>query len=178
MNKNSITTPIPLLGFVAFSGTGKTTLLRKLLPLLTKENIRIGMIKHAHHTFDIDIPGKDSYELRKAGAVQTIVCSQKRWAIITETPEQGTDPELQDMVNALDASKLDLILVEGFKHINFPKIELHRPSQGHPLLYIEDNNIIAIATDDTLSRQAEIPVLSINDPEEMTKFILSFMQFS
>ena len=176
MNTKLITTDIPLLGFVAFSGTGKTTLLKKLISLLKNENIRIGMIKHAHHTFDIDIPGKDSYELRKAGAAQTIVSSQKRWAMITETPEQEADPELQEMVNALDSSKLDLILVEGFKHIAFSKIELHRPKLGHPLLCNEDKNIIAIATDSPLTNKVNIPLLDINNPDEITKFILSFMQ--
>ena len=175
MDTISITSHVPLLGFVAFSGTGKTTLLKKLIPLLKKENINIGMIKHAHHTFDIDIPGKDSYELRKAGAVQIIVSSQNRWAMITETPEQETDPELQEMVNALDTSKLDLILVEGFKHIVFPKIELHRPSLGHPLLCVKDKNIIAIATDAPLTDSVNIPQLDINNPGEITKFILSFM---
>lgn len=161
----------PILGFVAYSGTGKTTLLQKLIPLLKKEGLKLGMIKHAHHQFDIDIPGKDSYELRKAGADQVLVASQKRWAMITETADNKEDPDLQAMVNALQQNKLDLILVEGFKHIHFPKIELHRPSMQQPLLFPNDSNIIALATDAELSVETSLPVLDLNSPTSFVRFI-------
>ncbi|MCW9024671.1 MAG: molybdopterin-guanine dinucleotide biosynthesis protein MobB [Gammaproteobacteria bacterium] len=161
----------PLLGFVAFSGTGKTTLLQQLIPLLKQEGLNIGMIKHAHHHFDIDIPGKDSYELRKAGADQVLVASQKRWALITETPDSDVDPDLQQMVNALEQPRLDLILVEGFKHVSFPKIELHRPSLNQPLLFPDDKDIIAIATDTALPVETTLPVLDLNNPESFFIFI-------
>ncbi len=146
-------------------------LLKQLIPLLKKQNLKIGLIKHAHHRFDIDIPGKDSYELRKAGADQVLVASQQRWAVITETPEQQGDPELSDMLAHLDQSRLDLILVEGFKHIVFPKLELHRPALGYPLLFPDDANILAIVTDAPLQQQTTLPVLDLNQPEAVVDFI-------
>ncbi len=167
MNKHAC----PLLGFVAFSGTGKTTLLKQLIPLLKQQNLKIGLIKHAHHRFDIDIPGKDSYELRKAGADQVLVVSQQRWAMITETPEQQSDPALTDMLTHLDQSGLDLILVEGFKHVAFPKLELHRPALGHPLLFPHDVDILAIATDAPLQQETTLPVLDLNQAAAIADFI-------
>ncbi|HEB55414.1 MAG TPA: molybdopterin-guanine dinucleotide biosynthesis protein B [Gammaproteobacteria bacterium] len=161
----------PLLGFVAFSGTGKTTLLKQLIPLLKNKNLKIGLIKHAHHRFDIDIPGKDSYELRKAGADQVLVASQQRWAMITETPDQQGDPALSDMLAHLDQSGLDLILIEGFKHVAFPKLELHRPALGHPLLFPDDADILAIATDVPLQQKISLPVLDLNQPAAIADFI-------
>ena len=149
----------PVLGFAAFSGTGKTTLLVKLLPLLVKRGIRVGMIKHAHHDFDIDTPGKDSYKLRKAGARQMLVASSRRRALMTETPGQQ-EPQLEELISILDLDSIDLILVEGFKHLAFPKIELHRAGLGHPLLFREDRNIIALAADHTPDNR-DLPLLDI-----------------
>lgn len=106
-------TMIPLLAIAAWSGTGKTTLLKKLIPALCEHGIRPGLIKHTHHDMDVDKPGKDSYELRKAGAAQTLVASQQRWALMTETPEQK-ELDLAWLVSRMDASKLDMVLVEGF----------------------------------------------------------------
>lgn len=160
----------PLLGFAAYSGCGKTTLLTKLIPLLHERGIRIGMIKHAHHEFDIDTPGKDSYVLRKAGAEQMLIASSKRWALMVETPEQA-EAELSTLANQLDQSRLDLILVEGFRHEAFPKIELHRPALQQPLLCVQDKNIIAIATDAALSATVIIPILDLNDPTQIADFI-------
>ena len=105
-------TMIPLLAFAAWSGTGKTTLLKKLIPVLCARGIRPGLIKHTHHDMDVDKPGKDSYELRKAGAAQTIVASQQRWALMTETPDEE-ELDLHFLASRMDTSKLDLILVEG-----------------------------------------------------------------
>ncbi len=162
---------IPVIGFAAFSGTGKTTLLERLLPILTHSGVRIGMIKHAHHQFDIDTPGKDSYRLRKAGATQTLIASTQRWALMTENPVEDP-PELVNLIQHLDQKHLDLILVEGFKQAHIPKIELHRPGLGHPLLFPADDNIIAIATDTPLEIETDLPRLDLNQPEEIANFIL------
>ena len=162
----------PILGFAAYSGTGKTTLLKQLIPLLTDQGIRIGMIKHAHHDFDVDIPGKDSYELRKAGATQTLVASGKRWALMTETADNTGDPALDDLIAKLDQSQLDLILVEGFRHVAYPKIELHREALGHPWLYPQDDSILAVASDGPLPGSTQLPQLALNQPAVIARFIL------
>lgn len=159
----------PVLGFAAYSGTGKTTLLVKLLPLLKQKGLRIAMIKHAHHDFDIDTPGKDSYELRKAGAQQMLVASSQRWALMTES-ESNTDPQLEDLVNKLDLSEIDLVLVEGFRHVPFDKIELHRPSQGKDKIFESDDNIIAVATDEQIDTSG-LPLLDINNIDMLAEFI-------
>ena len=164
---------LPVLGFAAFSGTGKTTLLRKLIPLLARQGLRTGIIKHAHHEFDIDIPGKDSYELRKAGARQVLVASARRRALITETHEAG-DPDLDALIARLDPATVDLILVEGFRHVPFPKIELHRQALGHPLLHPYDPAIIAVACDHPLDA-GPLPVLDLNDAGAIAAFIIAWL---
>jgi len=166
---------IPILGFAAFSGTGKTTLLVQLLPMLKQKGLRIGMIKHAHHDFDIDTPGKDSYELRKAGADQMLITSKRRWALMVETPNVQDDPDLNHMLQQLDQDRLDLVLVEGFKHVHFPKIELHRPTLGKPLLFPEDDSIIAIATDQAIEQPCKLPKLDLNEPNSIVAFIVDFL---
>ena len=170
---NFLDTNVPVLGFAAYSGTGKTSLLVKLLPLMKLQGLRIGMIKHAHHDFDIDTPGKDSYELRQAGAQQMLIASDQRWALMTEIASQQEpqrDLELSELINKLDLANLDLVLVEGFRHLPFPKIELHRPSTGKDLIFPEDENIIAVASDETLIT-GKLPLLNINQPEEIAGFI-------
>jgi len=163
---------IPMLGFAAFSGTGKTTLLTQIIPILKQQGLRIGLIKHSHHNFQIDQPGKDSFRLREAGASPVMLVSTHRRAIITEiTPEQ--EPRLDDQLKLFDQSELDLILVEGFKAESFPKIELHRPSLNKPLLYPNDPDIIAIASDCKLETPAGLPQLDINQPEMIATFILN-----
>ena len=164
---------IPVLGFSAYSGTGKTTLLRKLIPLLREEGVQVAVIKHAHHDFDIDIPGKDSYELRKAGADQVLIASDRRRALITETVP-ATDPELAELVDTIDVSDVDLILVEGFRHLPFSKIELHRPSLGKPLIFPEDSSIMAIATDAPVEA-GELTQLDINNPRQIVTYIKSWL---
>jgi molybdopterin-guanine dinucleotide biosynthesis protein B len=161
---------IPVLGFAAFSGTGKTTLLTRLIPLLREQDIRIGVIKHAHHKFEIDYPGKDSYELRKAGAQQMLIASASRMALIREY-EQDTEPQLADLVAKLDQTMLDIILVEGFRHVPFPRIELHRSALQKPLLCLDDKSIIALASDAPLKAQINIPVLDLNNPQQIATFI-------
>ncbi len=159
----------PVLGFAAFSGTGKTTLLTQLIPQLKRHGLKVGLIKHAHHRFDLDQPGKDSYLLRQAGASPVMVVSSRRRAIIYEYPDQG-EVRLADQLDFLVTSDLDLILVEGFKREPIPKIELHRPALGKPLLYPNDPHIIALATDTPLS--CPLPVLDLNQPQAICKFIL------
>lgn len=161
----------PVVGFAAWSGTGKTTLLRRLLPLFASRGLRIGVIKHAHHEFEIDHPGKDSYELRKAGAAQMLVASRRRWALIVETPD-GDDPDLPALVARLHPETLDLVLVEGFKPEAVPKIELHRPVLGRPLLAPDDSTIVAVATDAPLARAVDVPVLDLNDPPAIAAFVI------
>ncbi len=165
--------PKPVLGFAAFSGTGKTTLLKQLIPSLADRGIRVGVIKHAHHNFDIDKPDKDSYELRKAGARQLLVASGKRWALMTETDLDG-DPQLESLIGRLDPDSIDLVLVEGFKHVPFTRIELHRPALGHPLLYPEDHNIIAVATDSPIDT-GTLPLLDLNNVEAVSDFVLAWL---
>jgi molybdopterin-guanine dinucleotide biosynthesis protein MobB len=166
-------TPKPVLGFAAFSGTGKTTLLEQLIPLLVQQGIRIGMVKHAHHEFDIDKPGKDSYRLRRAGARQMLVASSQRQALMTEN-SSPREPHLDELLNRLDLDTLDLVLVEGFKHVPFPKIELHRKSLGKALLYPEDPDIIAVASDH-LTDCGKLPALDINDTAAIAAFIVAWL---
>ncbi|MCG0007129.1 bifunctional molybdopterin-guanine dinucleotide biosynthesis adaptor protein MobB/molybdopterin molybdotransferase MoeA [Vibrio parahaemolyticus] len=164
---------IPILGFAAYSGTGKTTLLEALLPKLTEAGLRIGMLKHAHHNFDVDKPGKDSYRLRKAGASQMLIASRNRFALMTETPE--AEAEFEYLLTRFDEDKLDVVLVEGCKNIAFPKIELHREEVGKPWLYPHDENIIAIASD-TAELDSELPQMNINDLDAIAQFVLQYVQ--
>ena len=170
MNDSKQRPNLPLLGFAAYSGTGKTTLLEALLPMLTESGLRIGVLKHAHHDFDVDKPGKDSYRLRKAGAGQMLISSRKRHVLMTETPEAEADFDY--LLTRFDTEKLDLILVEGCKNIAFPKIELHREEVGKPWLYSNDSNIIAIAAD--IQVESELPQMSINDLESIRDFIINY----
>ncbi|EGR2180039.1 bifunctional molybdopterin-guanine dinucleotide biosynthesis adaptor protein MobB/molybdopterin molybdotransferase MoeA [Vibrio parahaemolyticus] len=164
---------IPIIGFAAYSGTGKTTLLEALLPKLTEAGLRIGMLKHAHHNFDVDKPGKDSYRLRKAGASQMLIASRNRFALMTETPE--AEAEFEYLLTRFDEDKLDVVLVEGCKNIAFPKIELHREEVGKPWLYPHDDNIIAIASD-TAELDSELPQMNINDLDAIAQFVLQYVQ--
>jgi len=162
----------PLLGFAAWSGAGKTTLLTKLLPVLTGSGLQVALIKHAHHNFDIDHPGKDSYELRKAGAGQVVVASSRRIALMVEHPPgKEADPVLSELLEKIDPRRADLILVEGFKREPIPKIEIHRPALGKPLLCTDDPNIIAVATDRPEAVPAGIRSLALDDVQRIAAFI-------
>ena len=163
---------LPLLGFAAYSGTGKTTVLEALLPLLTDAGLKVGVLKHAHHEFDVDKPGKDSYRLRKAGANQMLISSRNRNVMMTETPEAEADFDY--LLTRFDTSTLDLILVEGCKNIAFPKIELHRDEVGKPWLYPNDDNIIAIAADSKV--ESDLPQMAISDLEAIRDFIVEYAQ--
>jgi len=162
---------LPIIGFSAYSGTGKTTLIKQVIPLLKSKGLRIAVIKHAHHHFDLDQPGKDSYELRKSGAAHTIICTTTRMAAISEFDSPEQEPSLQAIVDTLDTRKFDILLVEGYKDLAFAKIELHRTTMKKPYLYSEDPTIIALACDDALSQAPSIPVLDINSPGEIAEFI-------
>jgi molybdopterin-guanine dinucleotide biosynthesis protein B len=165
---------IPLLGFVAASGTGKTTLLTQLIPLLKHHGLRIGLIKHSHHDFDIDHQGKDSYRLRMAGATPVMLVSPYRRAIITEL-NAAQEPSLNEQLTFFDQSELDLLLIEGFKSEAFPKIELHRAALQQPLLYPHDPNIIAIASDTPLATPDYLTPLDLNNPQLIADFIVSLL---
>jgi molybdopterin-guanine dinucleotide biosynthesis protein B len=161
---------IPVLAISAWSGTGKTTLLKKLIPALCAKGIRPGLIKHTHHNMDVDKPGKDSYELRKAGAAQTMVASNQRWALMTETPDE-TPLDLAYLVSRMDHSTLDLVLVEGFKHEAVAKILLFRSDAGHDVCELTlDEHVIAVASDVALPLQ--VPVLDLNDVDGISEFIM------
>lgn len=165
---------IPLLAIAAWSGTGKTTLLKQLIPALYLRGIRSGLIKHTHHNMDVDKPGKDSYELRKAGAAQTLVASTQRWALMTETPDEQ-ELDLAFLASRMDATKLDLILVEGFKQEEIAKIVLFRKDTGHELQeLVIDRHVIAVASDVPIS--TTVPLLDINDIESVADFVVKWMQ--
>ena len=170
---NTIKTKVPILGFAAYSGTGKTTLLINIIPLLKERGLEVGVIKHAHHTFEIDTPGKDSYEIRKAGASQMLIGSKQRWALMVEQNEEDAKTRLEEYISQLDQDKLDLILVEGFKPEAIPKIELHRPSLSHPLISSSDDSVIAIATDEPLSEEKNLPLLDLNDHKSIVDYIIN-----
>lgn len=162
----------PLLAFVAASGTGKTTLLEQLIPLLRAHGLRLAVIKHTHHDFDMDQPGKDSYRMRAAGAQQVMLASRRRWALLTEHCDERPEPRLAELVQALDYRALDLILVEGFKHETVHKIELHRPALGRPPLFPNDPQIIAVACDAPPAAATALPLLDLNDPAAIAAFVL------
>ncbi|MEY4211429.1 MAG: hypothetical protein RLZ92_1810 [Pseudomonadota bacterium] len=168
----------PILGFAAFSGTGKTSLLSQLIPYLKQSGLRLGVIKHSHHNFEIDQPGKDSFKLRAAGADSLMLVSPYRRAIISEFNPPQTN-RLSDQLAAFPSENLDLILVEGFRDEAFAKIELHRPSLGKPLLYPNDPHIIAIASDERLTNiPANLPCLDLNQPQVIAEFILDYLNGS
>lgn len=162
---------VPVLGFAARSGTGKTTLLKRLIPLLKQRGLRVGLIKRSHHDVEIDRPGKDSYELRMAGASPVMLSSSHRRAVITEH-EPCREHSLDEELAFFDQNAVDMILVEGFKQESFCKIELNRASLGHPLLFPHDASIIAVATDAALPVHTQLPLLDLNQPAEIAGFIL------
>ena len=165
---------IPVLGFCAYSGTGKTTLLKKLIPELNSRGVKLAVIKHAHHNFDVDIPGKDSFEMRKAGARQVLVASHVRWALMTEDAVEG-DPQLPHLLQQIEQDKVDIVLVEGFKKLELPKIELHRAIHGKPFIHTHDDNIQAIACCDDTQVPGELRRLDINDVAQIADFVIEYI---
>ena len=158
-----------VIGLAGWSGSGKTTLLAKLIPALLKRGVKVSTVKHAHHHFDLDKPGKDSYVHREAGASEVFISSANRWAQMHEL--RGT-PELHLREILKKMSPVDLVIVEGFKRESHPKIEIHRAEVGKSLLQPEDNWIVAIASD-TKIPAAGVPVLSLDDIEKIADVVLA-----
>ncbi|MEI7444382.1 MAG: molybdopterin-guanine dinucleotide biosynthesis protein B [Burkholderiales bacterium] len=153
-------------GFAGYSGSGKTTLIEQLIPRFVARGLRVSLIKHAHHAFDIDKPGKDSYRHREAGASEVLITSTHRWVLMHELrdePEPGLAAQLARM------TPCDLVLVEGYKFADIPKLEVHRPSIGKPLLHPTDPNIVAVAADGAVTTM--LPVLDLNDYDAIVAFV-------
>ena len=155
-------------GLAGWSGSGKTTVMVNLLPELIKRGFSVSTVKHAHHKFDIDRPGKDSYEHRRAGATEVMISSINRWALMHELG-QNNDLPLTELIEHM--SPVDLLIVEGFKWEPHPKLEIHRPSLRKPLLQPDDTNIVAVASDEQLDG-LDVPVLPLSDILGIADFIV------
>jgi molybdopterin-guanine dinucleotide biosynthesis protein B len=162
-----------IIGFAGFSGSGKTTLLEKVIPLIKARGLRIAVIKHAHHKFDVDKPGKDSFRHREAGAGEVLVVSGFRWALMHELNDEA-EPSLEELCSKL--SPCDLVIIEGYKYSGIPKIEVHRSETGHPHLHQDDKHFIALATD--TRSDIKLPQLDINDPQQVADFILKYFSLA
>ena len=164
-------------GFAGWSGSGKTTLIEKLIPLFTKRGLRVSLLKHAHHTFDVDQPGKDSYRHRHAGATEVLVTSSRRWVLMHElrgAQEPSFDAQLKHL------SPCDLLIVEGFKFAPIPKMEIWRAETGEALLHPNDPHIVAVATPFSSDAKVEtkLPLLDLNDHQGIAAFILSHLKLA
>jgi molybdopterin-guanine dinucleotide biosynthesis protein B len=159
--------PMRIIGLAGWSGAGKTTLMTKVIPVLIQRGLKVATVKHAHHEFDIDRPGKDSWLHREAGAGEVAIVSSRRWALIHELRDEP-EPPLAEILAKL--SPVDLVIVEGFKHHAHPKLEVYRAAAGKPLLYPDDDCIVAIATDAPLP-QAPLPVLMLDDVESIANVL-------
>jgi molybdopterin-guanine dinucleotide biosynthesis protein B len=154
-------------GFAGYSGSGKTTLIEQLIPLFVAQGLKVSLIKHTHHDFTIDQPGKDSYRHRAAGCTEVMVTSQYRWALVHELRDEP-EPSLKEQLARL--APCDLVLVESFKNEAIPKLEVHRTLIGKPLLSPLDPNIVAIASD--LAIETSLPQFRLDQTEKITQFIL------
>jgi molybdopterin-guanine dinucleotide biosynthesis adapter protein len=158
-----------IFGFAGWSGSGKTTLIECVIPLLVARGLCVSLVKHAHHAFDLDQPGKDSYRHRQAGCTEVLVSSGVRWALLHElrgAPELTLDQALGRL------SPCDLVLVEGYKAASIPKLEVWRPSVGKPLLHPGDPRILALATDGEAPHGARLPIFALSDCDGIATFIL------
>lgn len=162
-----------IFGFAGWSGSGKTTLIEKLIPLFVARELRVSLIKHAHHTFDFDQPGKDSYRHRHAGCQEVLVSSSRRWALLREL-RGAPEPGFAELIERL--SPCDLVLVEGFKRENIPKLEVYRAAVGEALLHPQDRNIIAIACEPRL--QTDLPQFDLNDVTGISEFVLRHVKLA
>jgi molybdopterin-guanine dinucleotide biosynthesis protein B len=156
-----------IFGFAGYSGSGKTTLIEKLIPLLVARGLKVSLIKHAHHTFDVDQPGKDSFRHRHAGCTEVLVTSSRRWALMHEL-RGAPEPGLTEQIGQL--SPCDLLLVEGFKHERIPKLEIYRREVGESLLHPHDANIVAVASDEKVDTR--LPQFDLNAPPAIAEFIM------
>ena len=156
-----------IFGFAGYSGSGKTTLIERLIPLINARGFTVSLIKHAHHTFEVDQPGKDSFRHRKAGCTEVLVTSSRRWALMHEL-RGAPEPALGELVERM--SPCDLLFVEGFKREAIPKLEVYRACVGEPLIHPHDQNIVAIASDGRI--ETALPQLDLNDAKTVADFIL------
>lgn len=157
-------------GFAGYSGSGKTTLIEQLIPRFVKQGLRVSLVKHAHHAFDVDQPGKDSYRHRHAGASEVLVTSSRRWVLMHELRGEA-EPTFEAQLGHL--APCDLLLVEGFKHAPIPKLEVWRAATGEGLLHPNDPHIVAVASD--ASVETRLPRLDLNDVEGIAGFIRSHL---
>jgi len=160
-------------GIAGYSGSGKTTLLERLIPHLTARGLRISVIKHAHHGFDIDRPGKDSYRHREAGASEVMLTGAQRWALLHELRD-APEPTLADYLTHF--SPCDLVLVEGFKNEPIPKLEVHRPDNGKPPLWPDNPHVVAVASDAPLD--TPLPTLDLNDIDAIADFVVHTLELT
>jgi molybdopterin-guanine dinucleotide biosynthesis protein B len=160
-------------GFAGWSGSGKTTLIERLIPLFVKRGLRVSLIKHAHHTFDVDHPGKDSYRHRQAGAAEVLVTSSRRWVLMHEL-RGAAEPSFEEQVRHL--SPCDLLIVEGFKHAPIPKLEVWRAVTGEGMLHPNDPHIVAVASDEKV--ETRLPFLDLNDAGAIAEFIVKHQQLA
>jgi len=160
-------------GFAGWSGSGKTTLIEKLIPLFVKRGLRVSLIKHAHHSFDVDHPGKDSYRHRHAGAAEVLVTSSRRWVLMHELGG-GEEPPFEEQIRHL--SPCDLLIVEGFKYAPIPKLEVWRSVTGEPMLHPNDPHIVAVASDEEV--EAKVPLLDLNAHQAIADFILGHLKLA
>lgn len=158
------------MGIVGWSGSGKTSLLVELLPRLKDLGLKVSTMKHAHHRFDVDKPGKDSFQHREAGASEVMVVTSSRWVLMHESREEP-EPSIEALIERM--TPVDLLLIEGFKTHHHPKLEIHRASEGKPLLCLSDPEIVAVASDCPLP-DLRIPRLDLNNPATIVDFILAF----
>jgi len=163
-------TQAAVIGLAGWSGSGKTSLLTALLPLLRARGLRVSTLKHAHHSFDVDRPGKDSYRHREAGAEEVLVASANRWVLMHEHRGQP-EPSSRDLIAKM--SPVDLIVIEGFKREAHKKIEIYREDVGKPPLWPEDPNILAVAAPTPLS-DCHLPQLPLNEPERIADFLIDY----
>lgn len=156
-----------VIGLAGWSGAGKTTLLTRLIPHFNAQGLRVSVIKHAHHRFDVDVPGKDSWRHREAGAAEVLVASANRWALMHEL-RGAAEPRLPELLSKLSA--VDLVVVEGFKREPHRKIEVHRAANDKPLLFPDDPGIVGIATDTTV--ETRLPTVHLDDIEAVAALLL------
>ena len=161
-----------VMGIIGWSGSGKTSLMVALLPILRAQGLRVSTMKHAHHRFDLDRPGKDSFQHREAGASEVLLVSSSRWVLMHESRDEP-EPPIEALIERM--TPVDLLLIEGFKTHPHPKLEIHRESEGKPLLCLEDPGVVAVASDSSLLGLA-IPCLDLNDPRAIAAFILDWTE--
>jgi len=162
-------------GLAGWSGSGKTTLMTQLLPALIQRGVSVSTIKHAHHAFDVDQPGKDSYRHREAGATEVMISSERRWALMHEL-RGAAEPALEQLLRHM--SPVDLVLVEGFKRVAMPKLEIYRAALGKPLLAKEDSEIIAIASDLPVAGIGQLPRFALDDVGTIADFIIHHLRLA